>query len=495
MATTQFTQQDLDALTRHLSDNSVASEMANPLKKFAEYQALQNAPQPEQETIQDTVDRALGKNREIGQNSIFKMLPSAQEPAPGAVSPMSVDDIAADNAATPTAVDVPAPSPEPASAPAAQETEKSAPSEEPQASSAGTSILSALSANANPLANNQALVDAQKKQSELQMLANLNRSGAQIAQGLTRTEKPLDTSVADSIERESKQPVGNYLQQVEFQKQDPNSAVSKQLKNFFEDTFKMKLPDGISAADIEKVIPNATKLIETKQQKQMMFDFKASENQKNRDLKQDLAETAGSNKATAAQSKAKQEAMTFLESSRTTPDVRQALLDRYSASKAELLLKKKDLNSLSSNEVQLLASELGKIATGGVPTSEELKALTPNTLMGVLSKEYSKVINKPTPANAGAFLQRYKDYLGDLKKNANSVISNKVGRVIEAKKRELGPDAYNDLQETYKDMLNPDAVDEQQSKNADNDAEAVAWAQKNSKDPRAQQILQLHGIK
>jgi len=145
------------------------------------------------------------------------------------------------------------------------------------------SPLSILDFGANNLANQQALRDAQQKQADLQFLANMNRAAAQTAQGIARTDK-LDTSVADAVERQGKQAVENYQQQVEFQKQDPNSSYSKGLKDYFKNKLKMEIKGDASAAELEKIMPFAVREYEAgleqerlKQQKADDLAFKKEE--------------------------------------------------------------------------------------------------------------------------------------------------------------------------------------------------------------------------
>lgn len=328
------------------------------------------------------------------------------------------------------------------------------------------SLTSILDFGQNKLASQEGLLQAQDNQRNLQFLANMNRAGAQVAQGLAQTGK-LDTSVADSVEKQGKTEVDNYIQKVDFQKQDPNSSYSKGLRDYFKNKLGIEIRGDASAAELEKIHPLVVRQFEAesnreslKQQKANELAYRKEKDTADRQIRKDAIGAKAEEKAdkatetkTKAQSKAKQEAINFLESSRNTPDVRQAMLDKYNIGKAELIMKDKDLNNLSSQEVELLVSEIGKIARGGVPTKDELKALSPSTLSGQLSKEWSKLSNKPTSLNAGAFLKRYQAYLLELKKNASDVVSKKVKRVIQAKKREMGQEDYDDLQTVYKDML------------------------------------------
>lgn len=132
------------------------------------------------------------------------------------------------------------------------------------------------------------------------------------------------------------------------------------------------------------------------------------------------------------------------------PASKQAELDIYNANKVDDLINLYgDPNKLSPAQVAIATSEIAKIAKGGVPDSQEWKAIDPSTFKGAAAKAWSKVINEPTEANAGAFLKQYADYGGALRKNAEKTIENSYGRKIESFKQRLDPQDYQALQDEY----------------------------------------------
>lgn len=140
----------------------------------------------------------------------------------------------------------------------------------------------------------------------------------------------------------------------------------------------------------------------------------------------------------------------MLESARGNPEVMQALKDRLAANKLNSLLGD-DPNKLSPQMVQLAASEVAKIAQGGVPQSAELQHLTPNSIPGDFAKAAQYFTNSPTAANQGEFLKQYQKYSNDLSDVANNVIKDKYSRVLEGKKRVLNKDDYDTLKSQYLD--------------------------------------------
>jgi hypothetical protein len=155
-------------------------------------------------------------------------------------------------------------------------------------------------------------------------------------------------------------------------------------------------------------------------------------------------------KTTAEQDKALQSAQQLLESARGNPAAAQAEKDLYAAKKADSLANLYgDPAKLSMQQVRLLASEVGKIASGGTPSMHELEGITPSTLTGKLSEVVSKFTNEPTAANAAAFVKQYQDYTKQLAKDAKEVIRDKYGRVIESRRNQLGDVGYQMLKDNY----------------------------------------------
>jgi hypothetical protein len=244
------------------------------------------------------------------------------------------------------------------------------------------------------------------------------------------------------------QPVKDLDARIANQENDPGSASSQSVRAL---ATKMgfNFGDNVSAADIKKQVPQMTSYInhlETvemlKQRAQMMAEGRRD--------KSDA-------KASDAQNKALMQTQTLLESARGNPAAAQAEKDIYAADKANSLATMYgDPNQLSMPQVKLLASEIGKIAAGGVSSQHELEGITPNTLVGKMSGYVSQLTNNPTPANAAAFVKQYQDYTGALKKDAQKVIKDKYGRVIDARRSQLGDDNYQSLKSNYLERFGSD---------------------------------------
>jgi hypothetical protein len=257
---------------------------------------------------------------------------------------------------------------------------------------------------------------------------------------------------------------------------DPNSDLSKRTQSAIGGLGFSKEAEGLSYDQAQKIAP----LLEKSQEAQM----RSADRRYVRESAQDAKHGAG-------QDKTLQNVMGILESARGNPAVGQAEKDLYASDKAKSLANLYgDPNNLSSSQVNLLVSEIGKIASGGVPSMHELDGLTPGTLTGSLATAWGKLSNSPTKANAGEFVKQYQDYANALSSDAKKVIKDKYGRVIESRKSQLGDENYNALKAQYLDRFNEaSGGDDQQS-----DQEAISWAKANFKDPRAKQILQEHGM-
>ena len=105
-------------------------------------------------------------------------------------------------------------------------------------------------------------------------------------------------------------------------------------------------------------------------------------------------------------------------------------------------------------QVGLVAQEIAKVATGGVPPGHGIDAVKPNTPESRLQKFFGQLQNHPNGANLGAYLKELKKYGDTLHNDAQKVIQDKYGRVIESSKKQLGDDNYKMLQDQYLNRFN-----------------------------------------
>ena len=358
------------------------------------------------------------------------------------------------------------------------------------------------------------LDEAIRQRNLTQNLQDIGKYATILGSGIARTDpKPYLNLIQDR----SQQPIEDYKMQVADQQNDPNSAMSKVVKDYYKGK-GINVPENASAADITKVAPyymkdaalqTAIQKVLTQQQGALTRNTASNKTKtdiadKNRGIKeqqlkieQQKADAATKNaegnkelKAQAAQDRTLSQTKQMLESARGNPAAAQAEKDMYSVDKANSLFKLyPDLDNIPDAQVNLITSEIAKVAQGGVPTGHEIDALKPNTPESKLQKLFGQLQNEPKPANLGAYLKELKKYTAALHNDAKKVIQDKYGRVIESSKKQLGDDNYKALQDQYMNRFNPP-----EQKEHPQDRNAIEWAKANGKDPRAAAILKANGI-
>lgn len=326
-----------------------------------------------------------------------------------------------------------------------------------------------INATSRPQGQDLAAAQAQRDQN---LALNQVQQGAAIAgAGMAHANPNEVLGVIKGQEKYAGLPVEKYNELITNQQNDPNSPMSQALKGYLESK-GFKTPENASAADLLKVAPFLVKdqAAQTAMQKALMqeagkksraeaHESAADKRAKDRNsLIKEGNDSKKTDKANLNQDKALQTTKQLLESARGNPAAAQAEKDLYSVQKANSLINLvDDPNKMSNQQVNLLVSEVSKIATGGVPTGHEQEALKPGTGAAKLAKLWSSLTNEPTGANAGAFIKEFQNYNNALAKDAKKVIQDKYGRVIESSKKQLGDDNYKALQSQYLHRFDEDA--------------------------------------
>lgn len=329
------------------------------------------------------------------------------------------------------------------------------------------------------------LKQAQLAQNLMTVNSQIGSAGDIMAASMGHYKPQYQEFYADQ-EKQAAVPVQQLEQRMAMEKYDPNSPTSQSFRNYLakfggQDVTKL---GNISAAQAEQIAPMAFKQFEAQQaqgaraqelkarneerlqQTQMIADQRR-EAAKDRNLMMKLM-MDNKNQATKdkqAQMEADKQNKIFastgqlLEQMRGSPAVSQAEKDIYASSKADSLANLyPDPNKLSPTQVRLLATEVSKVASGGAPTMEELKGVTPDTFRGQLAGVVQKFTNSPSPANAADFIQQYKDYTKALTKDAQKVIQDRYGRIIEPRKSLMSDDQYDALKQQYTNRFNPQST-------------------------------------
>jgi hypothetical protein len=163
------------------------------------------------------------------------------------------------------------------------------------------------------------------------------------------------------------------------------------------------------------------------------------------DYKQNAADT----KAKDAQDKAYTTMRHELETFRGNQAAQQAAVKVQNADTALAIVKNKDPNSLTVQDLTLLAEEMGKIATGGVPTEHGVQALMPNTMTSKFAAFQSFLANKPTDAQAGEFIKHNMEYLEQMKDVAKDTLNTYRSNIAKGYKSRVRDDQYGEAAQDY----------------------------------------------
>ena len=341
------------------------------------------------------------------------------------------------------------------------------------------------------------LAAAQDQANQNQLITGLGRAGASLSAGLAHSNQPVNQAPFDAMAASDQAPVTNVLNAQKAQTQDianqkaissadPDSAQSVAARSMIKKLYPGKFSDddlnGLSADEIGDSIMKPLELDEKIQA------HKDEVTSKNADRAQGAADRASA-KRDKDQDAALKDVSALLESARGNPAAAQAERDIYASQKAKTLANMYgDPDKLSMPQVQLLASEIAKIAQGGAPSMHELDGLTPSTLMGKLSTVASSLINSPTAAHAADFVKQYQDYADGVTKDAQKVIEDKYGRVIETNRGRLGEDNYQRLQDNYVRRFQNSSEDSQPANDHPSRAAAILAQRQSAK--AGQQTIQ-----
>jgi hypothetical protein len=262
------------------------------------------------------------------------------------------------------------------------------------------SLASILNFGKNDLASQQGLQDAQKRQNDIQFLANMHRASGQIGAGLAQSGRP-DTSMADALDQQSKQPVEQYAQQIEFQKQDPNSSYSKGLKDYFKNKLGMEIQGDASAAELEKIMPLAVREYEAALERERKTDSETKDRQLKKELLTDKAETAKTVRDEKKQDTLSKDQNSFIE--RTSKQLEKHTTNLVTLRNAKSAIDAAVKNPSSIKDVGALYSFIKALDPGSVVREGEIElANKASGLFGGLTLKLSQLSSDPkliTPTN------------------------------------------------------------------------------------------------
>ena len=313
-----------------------------------------------------------------------------------------------------------------------------------------------------------ALAKALAAQGQAMKDAQFQRGIEQLGGGIAKIAPNYSNS--DIMRQSANTPIQNYLLQNQEAANDPNSGISKGLRAYMS-KLGMDVSDGATANQLKQVMPFIFKDVEAKQAQQARKEDlaeKLAERQqeaqyRNENLKLQK-EALAQNKEQTRQDKlshqsdqATKDAVQMLETARGSKDIQNAKEAIRNVDNAQSLLSEyPDLNKMPQAQASLLVQEISKIAKGGVSGDAEYREIMPSTVASHVMNGLSKLGNKPTGSELGAFLKEYQPYLDTIKTNSANLVNARNSRILDANRKRLGEENYNMLKSTYGEIYGPD---------------------------------------
>lgn len=259
-------------------------------------------------------------------------------------------------------------------------------------------------------------------------------------------------------------PVQEFEEKLATEKNDPNSAISKAMKQFVTQKYGLPIKGNPSAADLEMISKplyteataelkgRYTLLKEQAHAKNVSTQIgqRGEEARKTVDerggIQKDIAGKKQAAKDVEGQNKAISDVNKQIEQSKSRGVVKTAYdMERRVNNIQSMIDEYPDLNSMPRAQAKLLYNELAFVAKGGVPGAAEVKEYMPETLVGRFKNAYSNLSNEPTGQELGAFIKENIPYIQSLKQNSQRVVGENVLNDIENNKKRLAPEDFDAL--------------------------------------------------
>ena len=184
----------------------------------------------------------------------------------------------------------------------------------------------------------------------------------------------------------------------------------------------------------------------------------AAEGSRNRKAQQDINDQlrydAADAKSAQAKNKAYADLVDKVQGSRTPQDVQQARAASKAIKSAQDLINQyPDLDTMPKEQVQLLNSEISKVAQGGVPTEGEMKGMDPHTVQSRWQGFLASVEGKPTGAQLRGFIQQNQRYLAGLKNVNDNIVNDFVRKEYHGRRNQMDPMDQEEFMRDYSDAF------------------------------------------
>lgn len=292
------------------------------------------------------------------------------------------------------------------------------------------------------------LKEAQDKAERNRKQANLFAGLDLITAGLNHANPVMQDFYKQQL-KDAGIPVENFMQQVDQEKKDPNSAMSKGFKDYLKQ-FGINAQGDFSAADAEKLMPSVLKSYEAEQNRQAQKEnltYKYKELKTIADIKSKDRQEAAEDKKDVGKDKAYTEMRNRLEAFRGNSAVQQASRDILAGKKALKLFNNPE--GVSVQDLRLGIAELAKIAQGGVPTERGQQELMPDSYAQKLAQFQNFFANKPTDAQAREYIKHNVKYLNDIVATADDTLKSFHKNIMAGYKDRIKPEKYNETLKDY----------------------------------------------
>jgi len=277
--------------------------------------------------------------------------------------------------------------------------------------------------NTPSVASLEKLQALQKQMNEAQQQNEFGRIGAAMATGMSGVENKFEPIFADREKRISQMP-DQYLKQVQFEKEDPNSAVSQGYRDLAK-SMHFDIVGNASAADIEKQFPQMANIYNQQVAQAARRDI-AHENRLARlalmQMNQAKLKDAGIEKLKLKD----EDRLLKLNEHLNSPNMgsarnalgRNQLIINGADKIGALISSQKNPDDLTGRQVYEIAKSLDGMLSVGAATIAGTKELKPKSIMSELAAGGEYVLNRPVGAKLGSFVRNMKDLIEREKKIA-----------------------------------------------------------------------------
>ena len=359
-----------------------------------------------------------------------------------------------------------------------------------------TAMEAILSAQANQFKDTEAgLQEAQDRENRAIFNNQLGKSANLIGASIAGV-KPVGQELFDDNIKQAGQITPQYQARMEKANNDPKSGLSVALRQQLK-TLGVNAPEAMSATDLMKVVPGAQALHKANEDRAQRAE---AARQQSLD-RQAMLQVSKDKKSMVDKEQSKEDAKIRTENRKERRQIEndmkstQTLINELNTTK-DMFDKYSKSNILGTGPIATLGGLTPKIMQGSEDLDAQFKKQNLDTMVKMFAG-MSKAVD--TNAERRAFESAQASMTNDDKTNAR-LIKEKIdaaNSMLQKQKDAVAKyDRYGDFTQDDVSQTNSrqEPVNQQLTTTPDEDAEAVAWAKANSTNPKAKEILRLHGL-